>query len=725
MAVFFLLFPSLLSPPFTTALTQSVIPAHSVFGFLHLALPPSTTFTIFHSLDSVGHSGPLSPWLPLNLFSLLLSLLLHHCLDSVGHSGPLGLWQPPLSFFLPPFSLFHHCLNPVGHSGPLGSWLPPSSCPQHLSWESILSRPQPSRSFRPTRLLASPRISHHLLIHFLVYLTSHSVIALSVIPAHTAVDFFSIMTTSSTKYPPDPETWMQITPTCQEIYDRSIPFPPPEPGYNTFPECMIDKAHLQIQHEWDPPLITNLMSALPHFDVPARIDDPSPLPWRVLWPYHPVIETFGQAKCPFFYLHDLVESDPAFAGIIPDDLDKNSDFIVVNPVTRVVIFHRVAQARHKCAIFLASRVEGELAPYFQSLWHRDENTPLPTTDPTFYSTIISTRLQQAYDILKGCGRPMHRTAWAEHRKKHYIESEEWHGTTVATRPPPPALSDPAAFPSMATAVNLPNTARSKLAPLPKKASSFTVAPSYAAEVPVSTLTASPSAPSAQSSALPLASPMPAAAPAPLQPAPPSVLFTGGMALPHDELMPQVTTAHLEQGGIPIDKGVKLTSLRVNSGAFQLPRSYLLFIKSLLKPFPAFHPFIPTWLASVRQAANFITTSSPAHLLQPLRWQPLMTLWVPILRLLPPRVGQTRPARPPITKSVFSPRWLTTALISLSPLRTLIDCLLRKSRDLKTHYSHSLFRLPHGLPLLVLSNTFMNNLTPTLTHNKRKECSTPL
>ena len=212
------------------------------------------------------------------------------------------------------------------------------------------------------------------------------------------------MTTSSTKFPPDPETWMQITPTCQEIYDRSIPFPPAEPGYNIFPTCMIGKSQpcLQIQHEWDPARITNLMSALPHFDIPARTDDPSPLPWRVLWPYHPVIETFGQAKCPlpdnnpFFYLQDLIETDPAFAGIIPDTLDKNSDFIVINPVQRVVIFHRVAQARHKCAVFLASRVEGELAPYFQSLWHRNENTPLPTTDPTFYSTIISTRLQQAY-----------------------------------------------------------------------------------------------------------------------------------------------------------------------------------------------------------------------------------------------------------------------------------------------------------------------------------------
>ena len=70
-------FPSLLFPlPVTTALTQSVIPTHSVSGFLHLSPPPSLIFTFFHSLDSIGHSGPPSPWLPLHLFSLLFSWFL-------------------------------------------------------------------------------------------------------------------------------------------------------------------------------------------------------------------------------------------------------------------------------------------------------------------------------------------------------------------------------------------------------------------------------------------------------------------------------------------------------------------------------------------------------------------------------------------------------------------------------------------------------------------------
>ena len=58
------------------------------------------------SLGSVGHPGPLSPLLPLSLFTLFFSLLLHHRLDSVGHSGPLGLWQLPRSSLLPSSPLF-------------------------------------------------------------------------------------------------------------------------------------------------------------------------------------------------------------------------------------------------------------------------------------------------------------------------------------------------------------------------------------------------------------------------------------------------------------------------------------------------------------------------------------------------------------------------------------------------------------------------------------------
>ena len=81
LAASFLVLPLAILPfsPFTyffsTARTQSVIPAHSVFGGLN---------SLFHS--------PL--------------ILLHFCLDSVGHSGPLSLRLPLICWLLPlPFSL--------------------------------------------------------------------------------------------------------------------------------------------------------------------------------------------------------------------------------------------------------------------------------------------------------------------------------------------------------------------------------------------------------------------------------------------------------------------------------------------------------------------------------------------------------------------------------------------------------------------------------------------
>ena len=116
--------------------TQSVIPAHSVLGFSpslrHDPVGHSGPLGLLRvfflsllplcSLGSVGHSGPLSPLLPLYLFSLLFSMLLHHCIDSVGH------WSLATS------SLF------------LASALP---------LFLVSPKPEPSRSFRPTRFLAA------------------------------------------------------------------------------------------------------------------------------------------------------------------------------------------------------------------------------------------------------------------------------------------------------------------------------------------------------------------------------------------------------------------------------------------------------------------------------------------------------------------------------------------------------------------------------------------
>ena len=176
---------------------------------------PAYSFASFRQQDSVGHSGPLGPWLlpfssprPSRSFwptrstacflslspasvqlglsrsfrptqSLAASVLaftsLFHASPplprlsrsfrptrSLATSSPFLASALPLFFEfrflvsprLPPSSLFHLSLNPVGLSGPLGSWLPPTIYPLPLSRDSLLSQPPPSRSFRPTRLLA-------------------------------------------------------------------------------------------------------------------------------------------------------------------------------------------------------------------------------------------------------------------------------------------------------------------------------------------------------------------------------------------------------------------------------------------------------------------------------------------------------------------------------------------------------------------------------------------
>ena len=98
---------------------------------------------------------------------------------------------------------------------------------------------------------------------------------------------------------------------------------------------------------------------LPHFDIPARMDDSSTLPWRVLWPYHPVI-AFGQGKCRLpmttpFSTHMLLDKDPSV--VFSHRSRELSDFIVVEPVRRVVIY-----SPPLATAVQAARLEGESPP---------------------------------------------------------------------------------------------------------------------------------------------------------------------------------------------------------------------------------------------------------------------------------------------------------------------------------------------------------------------------
>ena len=87
------------SSPFASS--QSVIPAHLVFGFFLSFSPPSLLCSFPFCVDQLvipAHSV-FGFFLPFSSPSSLLHPFLN-CLDPVGHSGPLGLWLPPLFLIL-------------------------------------------------------------------------------------------------------------------------------------------------------------------------------------------------------------------------------------------------------------------------------------------------------------------------------------------------------------------------------------------------------------------------------------------------------------------------------------------------------------------------------------------------------------------------------------------------------------------------------------------------
>ena len=171
-------------------------------SFSHLS--PAYSFASFRQQDSVGHSGPLGPWLPslrhdpvghsgpLGLLRVFFLSLLPRCnLGSVGHSGPLSPLLPPYLLSLPSSMLFHHCLDSVSHSGSLGLW--PSPLPSLLlpspffEFRFLVSpKSEPSRSFRPTRFLAASLLVFPLTLLPLSPLSYFFSAALTqwVIPAH-------------------------------------------------------------------------------------------------------------------------------------------------------------------------------------------------------------------------------------------------------------------------------------------------------------------------------------------------------------------------------------------------------------------------------------------------------------------------------------------------------------------------------------------------------------
>ena len=115
----------------------------------------------------------------------------------------------------------------------------------------------------------------------------------------------------------------------------------------------------------------------------------SPLPWRLIWTWHPVLETFGHNKSanssfapdPWFYRTKLHDNQKDVYKLLPVEIENYHDYVIVYPLYRLIVFHHTAKPHNKMINLLTSElaVPGN-SVYFHSLKPRRSGASLPLPD---------------------------------------------------------------------------------------------------------------------------------------------------------------------------------------------------------------------------------------------------------------------------------------------------------------------------------------------------------
>ena len=127
---------------------------------------------------------------------------------------------------------------------------------------------------------------------------------------------------------------------------------------------------LELQHASNEDL-SGLMAALPQWDLDPSSDAVDPKPWRVIWAYHPVMNTCGSGSrtCP--QLSKFKTSEDLGTEIVselPNGFDTYEPSVLIYPLYRIMAYHTVQSIRYKLANFLEHHLsQRELVPYFHDL----------------------------------------------------------------------------------------------------------------------------------------------------------------------------------------------------------------------------------------------------------------------------------------------------------------------------------------------------------------------
>ena len=272
-----------------------------------------------------------------------------------------------------------------------------------------------------------------------------------------------------TSYPTDPEKWLNLPYSYKAVHARQVRWYPGD-SYHTLPSSLVDKGDVSLAHaEGD--TLDGFMAALPQWDLPVVAGDPSSLPWRLIWTWHPVLEAFGHNKSanssyspdPWFYPAELFDNQKDVYKLLPAEIENYQDHVIVYPLYRLIVFHHTSKPGNKMINLLTSKLAlpGD-STYFLSLKNRQPGDPLPTI-PDWVNETCARKLHNALLVLLKQRSPNDTASWKSYAKTNNIiipdrpiTLEELHQTST-----PPTAAE---FPTLADTVVPKPLAKARVAP---------------------------------------------------------------------------------------------------------------------------------------------------------------------------------------------------------------------------------------------------------------------
>ena len=234
--------------------------------------------------------------------------------------------------------------------------------------------------------------------------------------------------------PTEAQELFETSLTADVIHNREISFPP-NVGYHPVPSHAFDRSPFDLELAYaSRETVSGLMAALPQWNLdpaPAAVDNK---PWRVIWPYHPILNTWskGSGNTPsvdkFKHIDDL---DEATLAELPPGHEDYGQGALIFPLYRIIAYHSVQQVRYKFAQWLELQLsQRDLAPYFHDLKLLDRG-PVPIIPPE-----VVTRIAHAdhHAMLVMHGK---KSAYNAYELKKYCNRNEIPFPLTSSSPPPP------------------------------------------------------------------------------------------------------------------------------------------------------------------------------------------------------------------------------------------------------------------------------------------------